>query len=108
MITAATAQNKELLINIINSLDEKKTEQFYNLFNGLINSDLKEISNSLNIDLNSVDFAKPIDWCNSVRELGVNSLGFVWSYQESKIFGKPLNLNSLILEKMMILFKEIV
>lgn len=45
-----------------------------------------------NGNTNAVDTALPQTWFNKVNELGINPAFFVWSYQENKVFGSPVNL----------------
>lgn len=45
-----------------------------------------------NGNTNGVDTAVPQTWFNKVQELGIDPAFFVWSYQENKVFGSPVNL----------------
>ena len=46
----------------------------------------------------TIDFAVPQAFADSCEELGIDSRQFVWLYEEGIIFGKPLNIATLMSE----------
>ena len=47
----------------------------------------------------NIDTAYPLAWADKMRELGVNPKNFVWSYNENRISGAPVDLAALFLER---------
>jgi len=47
----------------------------------------------------NVDTAIPLDWANAMRDRGIQPFYYVWSYNENRIHGAPLNLCERFFEK---------
>ena len=91
--------SKEILIAHINAMSDADADKLYTIISTLTNWEVKRLSDTLGVSLESVDFARPQLWSDAMRELGVNPIGFVWSYQEKRISGAPMNLHNRLLEE---------
>jgi len=50
-------------------------------------------------ELKNIDSAIPLEWSNKMRELGVNPWWYVWSYNENRIGGAPVDMAAKFLER---------
>ena len=50
-------------------------------------------------ELKHVDSAIPLPWADKMRDLGIQPKYICWSYNESKIFGEPVDLAAKFLER---------
>ena len=50
-------------------------------------------------ELKNIDSAYPQPWADKMREMGVDPRYFVWSYNESRISGAPVDLAKMFLER---------
>jgi hypothetical protein len=49
--------------------------------------------------LRNIDFAIPMEWADKMRDMGVQPFWYVWSYNEHRISGAPVNLAEKFMEK---------
>lgn len=50
-------------------------------------------------ELRNIDTAYPQPWADKMREMGVDPRYFVWSYNEHRISGAPVDLAKMFLER---------
>ena len=97
---------KRILIETFEAMSNEQADKFLKVFTTLRYNNLRDVCEGLEIDLKSTDFARPKSWTDKAQDLGINTQGFIWSYQEDS-FGEPMNLNNRILEEIQKYFATI-
>jgi hypothetical protein len=94
-------QSKELLIAQVNNMTDQDADQLLELFTELSNHDLRGALSALKIDTNSMDSARPQEWSDRMREQSIDPRGYFWSYKEDRIWGRPFNAHTAIVDSLM-------
>lgn len=91
---------KKIIKSYVDICTDSQIEFLYNLLSGQIH----KFINSLENDHKPFDYGRPISWDNKARDIGIEPNGYIWSYRDHSLSGRPVNVPKLAIDKIIELF----